>query len=177
MLTLRTTAEPIWLDLTDTGVRVKVPPLDVACMRAAEYRGMKAAAEARVTTGIADDVTANDAQVGVLEGAFTQERIRALAERIVEWEGVVGEDGVPLPITAESLDAFARHPVAGIAFLRAYERPAQAVVAEGNASARSTAGASQAGPNTAAAANSGAEPAPASSTPPKRKPARPAKPQ
>jgi hypothetical protein len=165
-LTLRTSKEPIWLNVIEPGVRVKVPPLDVAVMRAAGYRAMKAAAEARISAGIGDDEVPDDAQVGVLEGAFTAARIRALAERIVEWEGIVGEDGAPLPITSDNLDAFASHPVAGMNFLNAYEAPVQAVVTEGNGSGKSTVGGTAADPSTAPAA-----PATPQETPPVAPPA------
>ena len=175
MLTLRTSKELIRLDVIEPGVRVWVPPLDVAALRAAEYRAMKAASEAKATAGIPDDEPASDAQVGVLEGAFTQGRIRALADRIVKWEGVVDEQGVPLPVTPEALDAFAAHPQAGLAFIRAYEQPVKAVVAEGNGSAPSSDGASVEGRNTATVAPSDAPNAPGSSTLPKPKRARPAK--
>ena len=175
MLTLRTSKELIWLDVVAPGVRVRVPPLDVAALRMAEYRAMKAAADAKAAAGIPDDEAPTDAQIGIVEGAFTQGRIRAMAERIVEWEGVVGEDGAALPITPDALDAFAAHPQAGLAFIRAYEQPVKAVVAEGNGSAPSSDGASVEGRNTATVAPSDAPNAPGSSTLPKPKRARPAK--
>lgn len=177
MLTLRTSKAEFWLDVIEPGVRVKVPPLDVAGMRSAEYRAMKAAGEAKNAAGIPDDEAPTDAQVGVLEGAFTQARIRALADRILEWEGVVGEDGTALPIAPEALDAFASHPQAGPAFLRAYEAPVRAVVREAGNSGASSDGASAAAPITAPTAPSAARRARASSTPRKQKQERPAKPQ
>jgi hypothetical protein len=177
MLALRTSKDLVWLDVIEPGVRVKVPPLDVAGLRSAEYRAMKAAGEAKATAGIPDDEPATDAQIGVMEGAFTQARIRALADRIVEWEGVVSEDGTALPISPDALDAFASHPQAGLAFLRAYERPVQAVVAEGNVSAPSSAGDSVEGSTTAEGALTDVASAQASSTPRKPKRDRPVKPR
>jgi hypothetical protein len=174
-LTLRTSKEPIWLDLTDSGVKVLVPPLDVSGMRAAEYRAYKASAAARIEMGVGDDDAPTDQQTAEIEGLFAQARIRALAERIIEWKGIVDEEGQPLPITPDALDAFAGHPQAGLAFMRAYERPVLAVAAEGNGSGRSSGGATAAGPITAPVAPESAPPVPVSSMRRKAKPAQPAR--
>jgi hypothetical protein len=124
-------ASSAWINVLP-GVRVKAPPCTTAVLRAAEHAGFRAYAAAKENFGLQDGEAASDEQVSDLEGAFAQARIRSMASKIEEWEGIGGDDAQPLPITPEALDAFAAHPALGRAYLAAYEAPALSVVAEGN---------------------------------------------
>jgi hypothetical protein len=161
ILKTSTDAKPTWLDLPH-GVRVQVPPLNVAVLRAAEYRAMKAFSAGKEALDLPDGVEIEDEPAGDLEGTFVQARIRALAGKIMAWEGVVDEDGEPVPITPEALDAFAAHPAVGPAFARAYESDALKLVAEKNGSAPSGSGGPAEESNTAAPAPAAVLAAPAS---------------
>jgi hypothetical protein len=150
-----------WLDLGN-GVRVQVPPSSTAALRAAEFAGFRAYGTAKEDMEMAGrDPAAPDA-IGELEGMFAQARIRSLASRIEAWEGLGGDDGQPLPISPEALDAFAAHPALGGAFARAYDASSVELVMEGNGSAPSTGGKPRGAKATAAAASAAAPSAPAS---------------
>jgi hypothetical protein len=140
MLKLSLNPEPRWLEIGG-GLRVKVPPLDTAILRAVEYQAFQAYAAMKAQANAGDDTTALDTTtVARLEGAFALARTRALADQILDWEGVAAEDGSALAPASAALDAFAAHPVAGPAFARAYEATVGPLLAEGNGSANSSPG-------------------------------------
>jgi len=156
MLKLRLNhAEPLSLDLGN-GVKVVVPPLGVAALRAAEFASFAAYSAAKGEMGLGDDAPVPPEESAVLEGVFAEARIRSLASKITSWEGIVGEDEKPLPVTPEALDAFAKHPALGSAFVRAYDASALEVVKEGNGSAPSGGGKVKGAKATAAAAQGAA---------------------
>ena len=169
MLKLNLNPEPFWLEIGG-GVRVKVPPLDTAILRAVEYTAWQAYSALKVSANGGDDAAALEAgEVARLEGAFALARVRALAGMIIAWEGVTDEADAPLIIAPASLDAFAAHPLAGPVFARAYDGTVKSLLAEGNASAITSNGDGAAVTDTAPGAQptaeAGAAAAPASGTP------------
>lgn len=169
MLKLNLKPEPSWLEIGG-GIRVLVPPLDTAILRAVEYTAWQAYASLKTAANEGDDTAALDSvAVAKLEGAFALARVRALAEHIIGWEGVSGDDGMPLATTGEALDAFAAHPLAGPAFARAYDATIAPLLAEGNASGSTLpgdgAGATATAPDASPAATADAAPVPPSGTP------------
>jgi hypothetical protein len=169
MLKLNLNREPTWVELGG-GIRVKVPPLDTAILRAVEYQAFQAYASLKTQANAGDDTSTLDtAAVARLEGAFALARTRALADQILDWEGIAGEDGSALAPTGAALDAFAAHPVAGPAFARAYEGTVGPLLAEGNGSASSSpgdgAGATATAPDAPLPVMADAAAVPASATP------------
>lgn len=162
MLKLNLKPEPRWLELGG-GVRVKVPPLDTAILRAVEYEAYRAYSALKLAANGGDETRElSDHEVARLEGAFALAKVRALAEQIMAWEGVTDEEGAALHITPEALDAFAGHPVAGPAFRSGYDATVAPLLAEGNGSEISSPGAGVAAIDTAPAA----APAPAADAAP-----------
>jgi len=168
MLKLNLKPEPFWLEVGG-GIRVRVPPLDTAILRAIEYTAWQAYAAVKIAANEGDDTTTLDSgAVAKLEGVFALARVRAMTVQIMAWEGVADEAGMPLAPTAEALDAFAAHPLAGPAFVRAYDATVQPLVAEGNGSATSLpgdgAGATVTAPDASLVEAGAVEPVPASGT-------------
>ncbi len=88
MLRLNLAREASWLDLA-LGVRVKVEPLTTAIMVAARTDPALRA----IALGMPDD------SIAVIFA-------KAIAARaIVDWEGVGDEDGVPIQVSPEAIDA------------------------------------------------------------------------
>lgn len=169
MLKLNLKPEPTWLEIGG-GVRVKVPPLDTAILRAVEYTAWQAYAALKQTANGGDDASVlEQAAVARLEGAFALARVRALAGQIIAWEGVTDEADQVLLLTPDALDAFAAHPLAGPVFARAYDATIQPLLTEGNASANSVSGdgvvAIDTAPAVSEAAADGAAAVPRSATP------------
>ena len=92
MLRLNLSNEPRWLDLGH-GVRLLAEPLTTAIMLAARSDPTIVAAAADAETG-----TPNDDLARIVA--------KAVARIVVkDWEGVGDEDGKPLPLTPEGIDA------------------------------------------------------------------------
>ena len=92
MLRLNLSTEPRWLDLGH-GVRLLVEPLTTAIMLAARSDPTIVAA-----AGGADGSASNDDLARIVA--------KAVARIVVkDWEGVGDEDGDPLPLTTEGIDA------------------------------------------------------------------------
>jgi hypothetical protein len=92
MLRLKLSTEPRWLDLGH-GVRLLVEPLTTAIMLAARSDPTIVAA-----AGGADGSASNDDLARIVA--------KAVARIVVkDWEGVGDEDGKPLPLTPEGIDA------------------------------------------------------------------------
>ena len=92
MLRLNLSNEPRWLDLGH-GVRLLVEPLTTAIMLAARTDPAIIAAAAD-----AENSASNDDLARIVA--------KAVARIVVkDWEGVGGEDGKPLPLTPEGIDA------------------------------------------------------------------------
>ena len=92
MLRLNLSTEPQWLDLGH-GVRLLVEPLTTAIMLAARSDPaiVRAAADANISAS-------NDDLARIVA--------KAVARIVVkDWEGVGDEDGKPLPLTPEGIDA------------------------------------------------------------------------
>ena len=92
MLRLNLSNEPRWLDL-GYRVRLLVEPLTTAIMLAARSDPTIVAAAAE-----ADNTSSNDDLARIVA--------KAVARIVVkDWEGVGNEDGKPLPLTPEGIDA------------------------------------------------------------------------
>jgi hypothetical protein len=92
MLRLNLSNEPRWLDLGH-GVRLLVEPLTTAIMLAARSDPTIVAAASDAETD-----TANDNLARIVA--------KAVARIVVkDWDGVGDEDGKPLPLTPEGIDA------------------------------------------------------------------------
>ena len=92
MLRLNLSTEPRWLDLGH-GVRLLVEPLTTAIMLAARSDPAIIAA-----AGDAENSASNDDLARIVA--------KAVARIVVkDWEGVGDEDGKPLPLTLEGIDA------------------------------------------------------------------------
>ena len=88
MIRIQLSPEPQWLDLGH-GVRLQLLPLTTALMVATRSDPAVQALEADAS---------NDARAAVFAGALAR---RAVAD----WEGVGDEDGNPLPVTPEGINA------------------------------------------------------------------------
>ena len=92
MLRLNLSAEPQWLDLGH-GVRLFVEPLTTAIMLAAHSDPAIIAAAA-------------DAEVSASNDDLARIVAKAVARIVVkDWEGVGDEEGEPLPLTPDGIDA------------------------------------------------------------------------
>lgn len=92
MLRLNLSNEPRWLDL-GSGVRLLVEPLTTAVMLAARSDPAIVAASADAETSASNDDLARIVA-------------KAVARMVVnDWEGVGDEEGKPLPLTPEGIDA------------------------------------------------------------------------
>ena len=130
MLRLNLSAEPRWLDLGH-GVRLLVAPLTTAVMLAARSDPAIVAVTATITP--ASDA-GNGAESDVLAAASNDDLARIVAKAVAkitvtDWEGVGDENGAPLPLTPEGIDAllelwpifeaFQTHYIAGALILDA----------------------------------------------------------
>ena len=88
MIRIQLSPEPQWLDLGH-GVLLQLLPLTTALMVATRSDPAVQALEADAS---------NDARAAVFAGALAR-------RAVVEWEGVGDEDGNPLPVTPEGIDA------------------------------------------------------------------------
>jgi hypothetical protein len=94
MLRLNLSTEPRWIDLGH-GVRLLVEPLTTAIMLAARSDPAIIAAAASAE---GDAARSNDDLARIVA--------KAVARIVVkDWDGVGDEDGKPLPLTAEGIDA------------------------------------------------------------------------
>ena len=92
MLRLNLSTEPQWLELGH-GVRLLVEPLTTAIMLAARSDPAIVAA-------------ASDAKISASNDDLARIVAKAVARIVVkDWEGVGDEDGKPLQLTAEGIDA------------------------------------------------------------------------
>ena len=133
MLRLNLSTEPRWLDLGH-GVRLLVEPLTTAVMLAARSDPAIVAA----TAATAALTPAPDAAIGAehdaLASASNDDLARIVAKAVAkitvkDWEGVGDEDGKPLPLTPDGIDAlleiwpifevFQTHYIAGALILDA----------------------------------------------------------
>lgn len=88
MIRLNLSTDPRWFDLLP-GLRVKAAPVTTAVM-----------ASARIDAALDDLDTESPKEVLAIAMA------QAVARRVVtEWEGVGDDDGNPLPLTPEGIDA------------------------------------------------------------------------
>lgn len=118
MLRLNLSSEPRWLDLGH-GVRLLVAPLTTAVMLAA--RSDPAIVAATADAG-GDSAQSNDDLARIVAKAVAKITVK-------DWEGVGDEEGAPLPLTPEGIDAllelwpifeaFQTHYIAGALILDA----------------------------------------------------------
>ena len=111
MIILNLKRENFWLDLID-GVRVHVRPASTALVMAARVAALQ-----------------EDAEPAARSTALIK-RLAQLA--IVEWDGVGGEDGEPLPVTLEGVFALMDLWPVAEAFERLYLGPALLLEQEKN---------------------------------------------
>jgi len=107
MIRITFKTEPYWLDLP-LGLRALVRPAGTSVLVAA------------------------GADLGEDRGRVSFARAVARAA-ILEWEGVVGADDKPLPVTPEAIDEVMEVWAVFTAFERLYVQPALMVSTEGNA--------------------------------------------
>lgn len=155
MIKLELRNEPYWLSIMD-GLKVRVRPLTTVIYEAAKIRGLRLAsaavaeienvAAAGGVVGGLPDLTDEDGRAALSQFLF----VKALAlEGILEWRGVGGPDGQPLPATPEHIGELMHVPKIAEAFISQYTQPLYAVVAEGNASGPAPSGTLATGPDTA----------------------------
>ena len=154
MITLKLPTEPYWIDLTD-GVRLHVRPCDtkmVVSARAASSSAVRDALEAiasieRIGGSVAGiDLSDQDDIAGISQFAYVKTLAR-LAIR--DWEGVVDDNGDPLPVTQENVEALMNHPDIADLFIDRYTAPFDERRVEGKGSGTSPDGAMAQVPNTA----------------------------
>lgn len=151
MIRLNLSSELRWVDLLP-GLRLKVAPVTTAVM-----------ASARSDASL--DSLDLEAPKEVLAVAMAQ----AVARRVVtEWEGVGDDDGNPLPVTPEGIDALLNIWPVFEAFQRVVLGPHLVLDAEKNVSAPSPNGISAGATDTAKPASGNAKTAPRVKTRPKR---------
>jgi hypothetical protein len=132
---------PRWLELP-CGVRVEVEPLTTARATAARNEALKRAHALRIEAEAAaragqefDAALFTGANASAITGLVMEYEIEALARfGIRRWEGVLGQDGQPLPVTPAACEALAQHHELGVAFWSAYRAPLDEVAAEGEGS-------------------------------------------
>lgn len=142
-LRLNLTSEPRWVDLIP-GVRMQVSPVTTSVM-----------AMARRDAGI--DEMGED----LAEEEVGLAMVRAVARRVVlDWEGVGDEDGAPLPVSPEGVDALLEIWPVFEAFQNAVLGPQLMLEQEKNDSALSPNGTSEGATATAKPAKGRARRAP-----------------
>ncbi|MCF7700552.1 hypothetical protein [Loktanella sp. M215] len=131
MLRLRLNRAPTWIDLAG-GVRVEVVP-----------------PSSRLMLEVRETIDLGDGEADIGNAAFVLAYGKALAvAAITDWEGVVGEDDQPAPVTPQNVAALMDIYQCYLAFRDAYITPALTLAAEGNVSAPSPNGTSAAAPAT-----------------------------
>ncbi|WP_287882880.1 MULTISPECIES: hypothetical protein [Paracoccus] len=140
MIRLNLSTEPVWVDLLP-GLRLRVAPVTTAIM-----------ASARADASL--DEFNPDAPKEVLAVVMAQ----AVARRVVtEWEGVGDDEGAPLPVTNEGIDALLDIWPVFEAFQTKVLGPHLVLESEKNGFAPSRNGTSAAATNTAKPARKGAK--------------------
>ncbi len=145
MITLNLKNKPAWLELAP-GVRVKVKPLTTALMLAGRSDpAMRAMMEGSESP--------DDAQIGMSMAS-------ALARlAIIDWEGVGDQDGNPVAVSPEGIDALLDVWPIFDAFQEKYVSTGLLLEQEKNASPPSPSGSSAGAGNTARPARKSAKPA------------------
>lgn len=142
MLKLNATSrEAFWLDVLP-GVRIRLRPISVAAMLVARAR----IAEQTRNLGDAAD---EDERNALVSAVLTSNLARS---GIVEWEGIIGADGLPAPVTRENIDAALSVWKVFDAIDRFYVNPFLLGESEKNASAPSPNGISEGATDIAAPA-------------------------
>lgn len=162
---------PEWLDL-DAGVRLKVCPCttplwQVARARAARRLDDLAARRTDIEAaggevrGI-EDLDDPDARTAMGEFLLMQE---LAAEAVMDWDGVIGDDGAPALCTPESVRALMMLNGIAQAFMALWPRHLEAVIAEGKSSPAGPSGISDPAGKATAPAVSPSSPPPAPPAP------------
>lgn len=120
---LRAAGEPRWIDLPH-GVRLKVRPVTSATVAAAQSAGRRKMME------FPEDVRADADYVTGLAFAITVSALARLS--VVEWEGVLTEEGDPAPVSPDAVDMLMLQEDMAFAFWAASTATVHEVVAEGN---------------------------------------------
>jgi hypothetical protein len=120
------TREPVWLDIMD-GVRIRLKPVTIAAMLVARERVLE-------ELGKLPPETDEDERNAFLSAALTRHLARL---GVVEWEGIIGPDGEPAPVTRENIDSVLSVWQVFDKVNRLYVSPYLALDAEKNASAPS----------------------------------------
>lgn len=125
MLKLDLPTEPYWADLPH-GVRLRIKPVGTAIVSAAQHRAARLGREAAEAAGGELDPDMSRGLAFVL-------MCKALARFAVEeWEGVIGPDDAPLPISPDAVESLMDIESMASAFWDAALKPIHAVSAEGN---------------------------------------------
>ena len=144
------------------GVTVTVKPVTTWVHRAAQHSAERMVRELAYEGGLIEaaggsihDIPDLHQREGML-GLRDQMMLQALARHaIVAWQGIADEDGAPLAVTPEAIDALMRdHPAIAARFEAEYLRELGEMYAEGNGSGAAPTGTSAAAPDTAATASS-----------------------
>ena len=125
MLKLDLPIEPFWADLPH-GVRVRIKPVTTAIISAAQHRAARLGREAAEAAG-------GELDPDISRGLAFVLMCKALARfAIEEWQGVIGPDDAPLPLSPDAVERLMDHESMASAFWDAALRPIQVVSAEGN---------------------------------------------
>ena len=126
MLKLDLPIEPFWADLPH-GVRVRIKPVTTAIVSAAQHRAARLGREAAQAAG-------GELDPDISRGLAFVLMTKALARfAIEEWQGVIGPDDAPLPLSCDSAERLMDIESMASAFWDAALRPIQVLSAEGNA--------------------------------------------
>lgn len=127
-----------WIRLPH-GVRLHVRPATTVAMAAAQAAARRQAAQ------IVSDAPEDDA---LRRGIATMLTIQALGRELIRaWEGVVDENGAPVPCTPEAIDALLAHEEMAVAFFDEVVARTKAIEAEGNGFGPAPSGTSATGRN------------------------------
>lgn len=159
MLKLRQREATLWLDVVP-GVRVEVPALTIATLRAAESAGQRAMVDYMEAQGVQKTSELPSDGQAHLEGAFAEARLAYLAGKIQAWEGVGDETG-PVDPTPQYIALFVGEPQVATAFLAAYDASARPELGEKKDYLKDGDGGRPAARSTARGAKAPAESAPA----------------
>lgn len=123
MIRLTLPTEPRWITLPQ-GVEVLVKPITTAIVFAAQVNARKAI-EKLDTDASADET--------LRSGLAFQELVESLARyAVIDWRGVVGADGAPLPCTPDNAAMLMRLDSIAVAFWDTVFKPLRDIEEEGN---------------------------------------------
>ena len=157
--------EPQWIELLE-GVRIKINPVTAIEQSAARAYARRVRNEIVGGNGsvkaLGGEVTGVPDQEDPDMASASEDLLYAqgLARNIIlEWEGVLDDEGEPAPVSPEAIDVFMRLPYIGELFLNTVQGEMLKIFDEGNAFGPAPSGGSGAGPSTAGDAENTTSPA------------------